>query len=136
MKTPVLSFFILVSIVASCGQEQRSENSEQRLGVVDLEVTGSEEALPKFERGLLLLHSFEYVDAREAFREAKERDPNMAMAYWGEALTYNHSLWRNQKYNEARDVVDSLDALDVDLTPIENDLIETLHVLYKPDTEK
>ncbi|MFN2430222.1 MAG: hypothetical protein ABR574_09415 [Cryomorphaceae bacterium] len=136
MKTNLLSFFILVLFAASCGQQRSSENSEQRLGVVDLEVTGSEEALPSFERGLLLLHSFEYADAREAFREAKERDPNMAMAYWGEALTHNHSLWRNQKYNEAREVVDSLDALDVELKPIENDLIETLHVLYEPDTEK
>lgn len=45
-------------------------------------------------KGLLLLHSFEYDDAREAFLEAQEIDPNLAMAYWGEAMTHNHPIWQ------------------------------------------
>jgi len=29
------------------------------------------------------LHSFEYADAAEAFREVQRLDPDFAMAYWG-----------------------------------------------------
>ena len=36
------------------------------------------------------MHSFEHDDAREAFVEAQKADPNFAMAYWGEAMTFNH----------------------------------------------
>ena len=37
------------------------------------------------------MHSFEYEDAREAFVEAQKADPGFAMAYWGEAMTFNHA---------------------------------------------
>jgi len=45
-----------------------------------------------FARGVTLLHSFGYDRAREAFVEAREIDPDFALAYWGESLTYNHLL--------------------------------------------
>ena len=40
------------------------------------------------------MHSFEYEDAREAFVEAQKADPGFAMAYWGEAMTFNHAVWQ------------------------------------------
>jgi tetratricopeptide (TPR) repeat protein len=40
-----------------------------------------------------LLHLFEYPDAAKAFRQAQQLDPDFAMAYWGEAMTYNHGIW-------------------------------------------
>jgi tetratricopeptide (TPR) repeat protein len=46
-----------------------------------------------FMRGLLLLHLFEYPDAAESFRAAEQADPGFAMAYWGEAMTFNHPVW-------------------------------------------
>ena len=48
---------------------------------------------PKFDRALALLHNFWYSRALEAFREVSRDDPECAMAYWGEAMTYNHPLW-------------------------------------------
>jgi len=59
-----------------------------RLGDAEFPNSGASEAQPAFERGLLLLHSFEYRDAAAAFREAQELDPDFAMAYWGEAMTH------------------------------------------------
>ena len=53
-------------------------------------------------RGLLLLHSFEYGAARSAFQAAERTDPGFAMAYWGEALTYNQTLWGEQDLEAAR----------------------------------
>ena len=45
------------------------------LGHVEFEVTGSKAAQPYFEKGLLLLHSFEYEDAIPEFQKAQELDP-------------------------------------------------------------
>jgi tetratricopeptide (TPR) repeat protein len=66
------------------------------LGEIHFPTSGAAAAQPDFERGVLLLHSFEYDDAAAAFREAERRDPGFAMAYWGEAMTYNHPLWHEQ----------------------------------------
>src|SRR5687767_8369909 len=57
------------------------------LGRIDFPNSGPAAAQPAFERGVLLLHSFEYVDAAEAFREAQTLAPDFALAYWGEAMT-------------------------------------------------
>jgi tetratricopeptide (TPR) repeat protein len=66
----------------------------QELGTVDFPTSGSPAAQPLFIKGVLLMHSFEYDDAREAFGEAQKADPAFAMAYWGEAMTYNHPVWQ------------------------------------------
>src|SRR5262245_49354605 len=49
-----------------------------------------------YARGLAALHVFEYEDANDAFAEAQRIDPGFAMAYWGEAMTYNQTLWRKE----------------------------------------
>lgn len=69
-------------------------SAQDALGRIDFPTSGAAAAEPAFLRGVLLLHSFEYDDAKEAFQEAQKADPGFAMAYWGEAMTYNHPLWR------------------------------------------
>ena len=68
--------------------------SAQELGTIDFATSGNAAAQPLFIKGVLLLHSFEYDDAREAFQEAQKLDPAFAMAYWGEAMSYNHPVWQ------------------------------------------
>lgn len=55
--------------------------------------THSAVAQEDFIRGLLLLHLFEYQDAAKSFVAAEKIDPAFAMAYWGEAMTFNHGVW-------------------------------------------
>ena len=55
--------------------------------------THSAAAAREFMRGLLLLHLFEYGDASRSFVAAEKEDPDFAMAYWGEAMTFNHPVW-------------------------------------------
>ncbi|MFZ0758407.1 MAG: hypothetical protein WAM69_00545, partial [Candidatus Sulfotelmatobacter sp.] len=55
--------------------------------------THSAAAQSEFMRGLLLLHLFEYPDAAKSFVAAERTDPGFAMAYWGEAMTFNHGVW-------------------------------------------
>lgn len=66
------------------------------LGATDFPNSGAAEAQEPFLRGVLLLHSFEYGPAATAFRQAQAIDPDFALAYWGEAMTYTHPVW-NQK---------------------------------------
>jgi tetratricopeptide (TPR) repeat protein len=72
------------------------------LGRISFPNSGSAAAQPAFIRGVLLLHSFEYDDAIEAFRQAQRADPGFALAYWGEALSYNQPLWYNESVDKAR----------------------------------
>ena len=80
------------------------------LGRIDFPTSGAPEAQEPFLRGVLLLHSFEYDDAREAFREARRIDPDFALAAWGEAMTHNHPLWRQQDREAARTSLAALGA--------------------------
>ncbi|PKA83093.1 hypothetical protein ATE92_1239 [Ulvibacter sp. MAR_2010_11] len=129
-----VSFIFIILLAVSC--KKPAENTSY-LGVVNISITGKEKALPAFEKGLLLLHSFEYDDAREAFLEAQTLDSNMAMAYWGESMTYNHSLWNEQDYDEAVSALHHLEKIDLTtITQLEQDLIEAAKILYQPKTEK
>jgi tetratricopeptide (TPR) repeat protein len=66
------------------------------LGELAFPNSGAPAAQEAFRRGVLLLHSFEYQDAREAFQQASAVDPDFALAYWGEAMSHNHALWAEQ----------------------------------------
>src|SRR5690606_15220081 len=97
-----------------------------------LEVSGKPEAQADFEKGLLLLYSFEFDDAREAFKEALKEDPAMAMAYWGVAMTYNHPLWQTQYTDSAQAVLalrEKNDALPG--SELESDFLTALDVLFE-----
>ena len=86
---------IVVSI-----ETPRAQQGE--LGRIDFPTSGAAAAQPAFLKGVLLMHSFEYDDAKEAFVEAQKADPGFAMAYWGEAMTYNHPVWQQTAPDLAR----------------------------------
>ena len=67
--------------------------------------SGSPAAQEEFLRGVAALHSFEYEEANAAFQRAQKIDPGFAMAYWGEAMTYHQSLWRNEDVAAGRQVL-------------------------------
>jgi tetratricopeptide (TPR) repeat protein len=62
-------------------------------GTVDFKVKGAPEVRSEFIRGVALLHSFFYEEARRIFTEVAARDPNCAMAQWGIAMTWWHPIW-------------------------------------------
>ena len=72
------------------------------VGEVAFENSGAPAAQAPFLRGLALLHNFEYATAATAFREAQAADPGFAMAYWGEAMTFNHPVWMEQDRDAGR----------------------------------
>jgi len=87
---------LIAVLLASMPALTPAAESGAALGTISFPNSGAKEAQAPFIRGVLLLHSFEYEDAREAFREARAIDPRFALAAWGEAMTHNHPLWREQ----------------------------------------
>ena len=80
-------------------------SSSSNLGAIDFPNSGSKEAQDAFLRGVAALHSFWFEEAGEAFKNAQETDPSFALAYWGEAMSYNHPLWAEQDIAAARAVL-------------------------------
>lgn len=80
----------------------------QELGTITFATSGAPAAQAAFIEGVKNLHSFEFDPAREAFREAQQKDPGFAMAYWGEAMSYNHPLWAEQDTNAAKGALERL----------------------------
>jgi len=86
----LLFFFTLVCKPASANEPLINLSD---VGEVRLENSGALEAQQAFLHGLAQLHSFEYGAAAEDFIRAQKIDPSFALAYWGEAMTYDHPLW-------------------------------------------
>src|SRR5436190_4910680 len=62
-------------------------------GTVDFSVSCTPAARPEFVRGVALLHSFFYGEARRIFADVAAKYPNCAMAQWGIAMTWWHPIW-------------------------------------------
>lgn len=101
------------------------------LGVVDFPTSSrSGSAQAQFLRGVAALHSFWYPVALDAFRTARQIEPDFAMAYWGEAMAHNHPVWGDpQETAAARDVIARLPAA-ASITAREQGYIEAVRILY------
>src|SRR5215470_16630890 len=64
-----------------------------QLGKVNFPTTCPAEVQPAIEKGLALLHSFQYKESEQKFADAATRDSKCAMAHWGKAMARYHQLW-------------------------------------------
>jgi tetratricopeptide (TPR) repeat protein len=80
----------------------RKPSAVPDLGALSFPNSGAPSAQPAFLRGVAWLHSFGYEEAIDAFREAQKIDPDFAMAYWGEALSFNQPLWFQEEVEKGR----------------------------------
>jgi tetratricopeptide (TPR) repeat protein len=81
-----------------------------QFGEVSFPNSGAPSAQAAFARGLAQLHDFEYDLAAASFQAAEAADPGFAMAYWGEAMCYNHAIWMEQDLAAARAALGKLAA--------------------------
>lgn len=72
---------------------EQTEADGAELGAVDFRVTCSPSVRDDFDRGLALMHHMMYQQARGAFEDILETDPDCAMAHWGVATTLFQPLW-------------------------------------------
>ena len=139
MRHRIVVFTLLAGLAIRPSAGQLAAQTSD-LGVVDFPTSGSPEAQEHFIRGVLLLYSFEFPDAGEAFRTAQEVDRGFAMAYWGEAMSYNHPLWAEQNAEAARAVLKRLGSSPEARarkapTERERDYLQAVEVLYGEGTK-
>jgi tetratricopeptide (TPR) repeat protein len=103
--------------------------AQAQLGRVAFPNSGAPQAQESFLKGMAALHSFWYEEALEYFQAATKADPDFAMGYWGEAMTYNHPLWAQQEAEPARKALAKIKDTSK-LTPRERAFIEAARVLY------
>ncbi len=124
---------LIILFILSALYQARAQ--DRQLGKIDFPNSGSAEAQPDFMEGMKFLHNFEYEDAARAFRRAQEKDPDFALAYYGEAKTHNHPIWMQQDRVAAMEVLKRLGTTVEERqgkapTQREKDYLMTLEVLY------
>lgn len=92
----------------SCSNQHENSSEDYALGGIKHQFPVSAEASTDFDKGILLLYSFEYVDANEAFLAAQIADKNEVMALWGEAMCYYKALWGRVDVDAGREVMAKL----------------------------
>ncbi len=106
-------------------------------GKVTFPVSCAPSVQSEFERGVALLHSFFYEEARRVFTSVAERDPKCAMAQWGIAMTWWHPIWTPPTPDEMRAgkaAIEKAMAMDAG-TDREREFITALNIYYNaPDS--
>ncbi len=64
-----------------------------QLGKINFPTSCSADVQPTIEKGVALLHSFQYKESGQTFADAATRDPKCAMAHWGKAMALFYQLW-------------------------------------------
>src|SRR5438874_675106 len=95
----VLSTFALADIKCATAPEP---GDLRAAGKVEFAITCAPDVQSDFARGVALLHSFFYEEARRVFTSVAERDPKCAMAQWGIAMTWWHPIWTPPTPDEMR----------------------------------
>ncbi len=96
--------------------------------------TSSDSAQQYLDQGMVWLQAFNYDEAERSFREAAQRDPDCAMAWWGVAYaagpSYNHSQMNERRAETCWEAIQNARARIDNTTPIERALIEALSTRY------
>ena len=106
----------------------------QNLGTHTFPVSTTKPAVQRFvNQGLNLAYAFNHAEARRAFREAARLDPNLAIAYWGQALVLGPNINAVMEPNEephAYELIQKAQSLKGKATPRERALIDALAKRY------
>lgn len=132
MKVVLVSLGLILGLPAIAAPEY---------GHVEFANSGAAAAQADFLQGLALLHDFEYDAAAASFRRAETADPNFAMAYWGEAMTFNHPVWMQQDLASARAALNRLAPSPAmrrskAQTEREKDYLDAAEILYGDGTKE
>lgn len=148
-----LSCIAACAIVVSCNSASQAPSSEAieainlkkgeaifcgpagSFGSVDFLVTASPEIKKDFDEATAMLHSFEYDESEKAFARIIQKDPSIAMAYWGVAMSNFHPLWAPPTEEEFSKGVKAAELARsiTNKTTRENDYIEAISQYFNPD---
>jgi hypothetical protein len=131
------AIFVILPALAerSQGQTPSAGLSTEQLGTVHFATSCSPRVTLQFDRGVALLHSFEFGESIRTFNQVIAADSTCAMAYWGIAL----SRWTNPMapgnkpvvlLQQGRQAADAAMRLGAGATERERDYIRAVNQLY------
>ena len=102
---------------------------------LEFAASGDARAHDEFIVGTIALHNSAYADAAIHFRKAQSIDANFVMAYWGEAMTFNHPFWGEQDISGGRRALAKLAPTRTAraakaATPREREYLNAVELLY------
>ena len=92
----IFLIFISTSFVRAADRPvhaRRARAQSNGLGSVNFPISCAPAVQSTFNKGVALLHSFQYQEAEQTFTQVAQQDPTCAMAYWGKAMSLYHQLW-------------------------------------------
>jgi hypothetical protein len=89
----VAGLLVLGSFAAARPGAASAASRSDQLGKVSFPTSCAPEVQATLEKGVALLHSFQYMESEETFSAAAKQDPKCAMAQWGRAMARYHQLW-------------------------------------------
>ena len=129
-----LATFVLGA--ARANAQEHAHAPAERLGTVHFQTSCNPAVAARFDRGVALLHSFEFGASIRAFNDVLAADSSCAMAYWGIAL----SRWTNPmapgtrtpaQLQPGRQAVDAALRVSGSATPRERAYVTAVGELYK-----
>jgi len=134
--TAVLASALLFAPLALCQEDHHHALTEEEVGSVHFSTSCAADLAGNFNRAVALLHSFQYEQARQAFGEISEHDPQCAMAQWGIAMSHYHGMWDNGDAAAGRVALNKakqIAASNSKTTARETAYIEALAEIYRED---
>src|SRR5215510_12121067 len=105
------------------------------LALLSPRIAAQSQADSVLAKGITALHLFEYEQANELFRQARQLNPELALAYWGEAMTYHQTLWGHEDVEAGRQALarigpTSTAGAATSRTPRDQGLLDAAAVLF------
>jgi tetratricopeptide (TPR) repeat protein len=89
-----------------------------------------------FDQGLTLVYAFNHDEAADSFRQAAQLDPNLAMAYWGIALSLGPNINQPEDLDRGKMAYAAIikaKSLEANASAPERQYIDALALRYSPD---
>jgi hypothetical protein len=88
LRQTIASLTLAVVLAHPVRAQQHQHGAEGGLGTVKFPVDCNSEAQARMNRGVAMLHSFWFPEARRTLESVVQADPGCGIAYWGVALSY------------------------------------------------
>lgn len=95
--------------------------------------TKDPQAQALFDRGLTLFYAYNGSEGVHVFEQAAHLDPTLAMAYWGQALSYGSDInvpLDETRFHKGHEAIEKAVALEPAATPAERAYVEAMRARY------
>src|SRR5262245_13543955 len=128
----------LIALLVGLGGLTAPALAQDKLGKVTFPTTCDAKVQAQFERGVAMLHSYWFTEARKVFDAVIQQDPSCAIAYWGLAVNYpGNSLAAPPSPKDAATAAEALEKARAigAKTQRERDWVEAIGAYYR-DADK